>query len=303
MALARSRVAAIGALRGQQAREVVGEDRAVARAGVEGLVVGDRPGEVAAGLAQAGAQEEEVAVRLPGRGDALLEGGLGRDDLALAGEEAEEREMGLGKGRGLGDQRPEEGLGLRVPALDRVEAGEEEAGREARGVVGERRLDGAAGLRRLAGGEAGADEVGEGLAAPGVARVPGRAPGREGLEHRGRVGGPALALEAGGVEARGHRRRQRIPLVAQEAGDLPGPGPVLPREVDAPEHVQELAVLGVAAERVDDDALGGAGAVLLHQEVGVAQRLRRARGSRARPRAPAARPSGRARRRARGRRP
>ena len=40
-------------MRGQEAREVVGEDRAVARAGIEGLVVGDRPGEVATGLAQA----------------------------------------------------------------------------------------------------------------------------------------------------------------------------------------------------------------------------------------------------------
>ncbi len=101
----------------------------------------------------------------------------------------------------------------------------------------------------------------------------------ERLEQRRRVGGLALAAQAGGVEARRHRRRDRVaalaPERAEEGGDLPGADPVLAGEVDAPEHVEEGGVLGRAAQRVDDDALGRAGAVLLHQEVRIAQRLLR----------------------------
>ena len=157
----------IGPSRRQKAGEVVGEDRAAARAGVEGLVVGDRPGEVPARLAQARPQEEELAVRIAGGGDALVEGGVGPGEIALASEEAEERAVRLGQGGGLGDECPVAGLGVVGPAFDRVEAGEEEAGRQALRIGGERRLDGAAGLVRLAGGETGADEAGEGLA-PGI---------------------------------------------------------------------------------------------------------------------------------------
>ena len=54
-----------------------------------------------------------------------------------------------------------------------------------------------------------------------------------------------------------------------------GPRPVAARQVDAAEHVQQLTVIRIAAQGVDDHVLGWAGAVLLHQERGVAQQLRR----------------------------
>ena len=211
---------------------------------------------------------------------------------------------GAREGQGPRRPAPGEGLGLRVPALDRVEAGEEEAGREARGVLGERRLDGAAGLRRLAGGEAGADEVGEGLAAarvapPAAAVAPSRGPRASPPRRR-------ACPRPGGGRRRGSRPSpspRGSPWSRRRPATCPARAQSCAREVDAPEHVQELAVLGVAAERVDDDALGRAGAVLLHQETGVAQRFRR-RPAREldRERQPLAH-RGRARRRARGRRP
>jgi len=163
---------------------------------------------IIARLAQARPQEEELAIRIAGGGDALVECGVGPGEIALAGEEAEERAVRLGQGGGLGDQRPVAGLGLVGPAFDRVEAGEEEAGREALRIGGECRLDGATGLVRLAGGETGADETGEGLAPgidSGIAARAGAAEG-EGLEHRRCCGWLAFAAETGGVEARRHCR-------------------------------------------------------------------------------------------------
>ena len=89
----------VGAVGGEQAREVVRQQRVGAVAGVERLVDRDRALEVAAALEQARLQEEQVGI-VAGRGEAGGERRLGVLGPALAREQREERAVRLGQGGG-----------------------------------------------------------------------------------------------------------------------------------------------------------------------------------------------------------
>ena len=213
MAKARSRLAGVVAVAGEQAREVVGQHRRTGVLGVERLVGGDRPVDVALLLQLPGLGEEQRRAvgrrREPG-----VERRRGLGGAALAGEEAVERQVRLGQGRGGGDHRPVAGLGGGGVAGLEVEPGQQQPRRHARRILGEHVAEIAAG----GGGVAGRDII---LHQPGhrrgVAAVGATVGAGQALERGGGVRGTALAVEARGFQVRRHRPGRGVVLLAAAA--------------------------------------------------------------------------------------
>ena len=290
-ALERRRIRALG---GQEARQVVGDHRVGAVAGIERLVVGDGAGDVAVGLAQAGPGEDEPGI-VRRRGDAGVERGLGGRDVALAGEQREERLVRLGHRRGGGDHRAVERLGRGGLAVQGVQARLQVAARHAVGIGGEHAVEIGPGGGRVAGGELGAHQIRHRL---GVVAAAG-----EVLEHGDRRPRAGPRRRAAPCRARSPSRWR--PGRPPRAGSPP-PGRRGPSR-GAPDGCGRACSGGRgpgargAARRRRRPRPGRGGPPASGSWRSAATPPRR--GSRPRRRAPAARPSARGRPRARGRRP
>ena len=290
---ARSRLA--GSLRtaGEQAREVVGEHRRAAVAGVERLVERERAVEVARRPRMRPALAKSSA---PSPGAAASPASSAASASARRPWPARKRGIGLVRRRqagGVGDHR----------AVARLGGG--------RVAPQPRRA------RPAAAGRAGSPGLGQHAVEIGLGRRRGRPPRRwrapappwragvavAGQRPRAAPTVSAVRPWACRLAASSARRRSarasgsscRRSSFATWAARAQSPRARWIR----PSISQQLAVVGGAAQRVDHHALGRAGAAVLHQEAGVAQRSRPAPGRRPRPRGPAARRRARGCRRAR----